>query len=922
MIAFQLEPRPQVNQIGIDNSDLMDRYGITSLKNLTPDLWKNIPFPVIQAIKQLIDVNLNIFTKLTDQDKQFMLLQKKSQTQFSKLEKQIGLQEQNNNNNNDTLKSVVTVNINKMNNEIESAMNRSKSRQQEVMEEIRKLGEDIHDNHDKLKNWAIGYVENKKQDVIQYADKCNLTLTNQMRDIFENHLSIPNLIGKDEQYKTFSEYLLGSKKHQDLIMDDFKRSQQKLQEEHQTLKTYFEAQIETNLPNRFKQMAERINQFGDIIKQISGKQLPNLETTLDDINTDHQKKLIETKVKQELIESQISHINSELDKLTARLSMTRDELDMKKRESIIYTQDMTKQIKDALNKQIEHQKEDLADKVKSLNFLIEKSEKRLAQNQEIIREKIEEISGQKVHLSGFESSRNHIKKENPDEHEFKIDDDNDIKKDHQDNRDIDNDQDKKELTDEVNVPLEQHEEQQQLQNNNDNQLDEQTQETNNSKSRISQLSAGKNQTGSQSKMSKHSMLIQDDQQEQQQPGKNVKFVNGVNQTVSQYDAHINEQVQQQIQKLQQKTDMLQLTFLELNKFLSTLVQANQYSSNIETYKQQLSTITQILSQLNLEDTYAQQLHQQLQQQQQREQRDKSINLRLASFDQYFKKLFGSNERNNSITDNGLSGLQTTKVGQQQYQSFSPFTNNKLNKSPSQNEYSRNINISTNQNQSQINQISNFSQIMNTSDDLQNQEYTEGNQQSNSKLSVKKQQKVQFRSFNRSQEPQTTKVNDLKSNLYLRNILDFQGGSPNQDSKDTFKLQNSNQEMQTLNMVSSRNLADNILQYNTQKPNSRTSSQRNNRSQLEKLPQLINQIDIQRTENQNAALLMQNQELKVQKIQQARDMYFDQKSALNQTISYSKQSQQPLEVKYEELESLDKISPKRKKLKIQSTQQQQ
>lgn len=72
---------------------------------------------------------------------------------------------------------------------------------------------------------------------------------------------------------------------------------------------------------------------------------------------------------------------------------------MSKKDIMFYTQEVTKHIKDGVNtlaKQLEGQKNDVSDKVRSLNFLIDNSSRRLSKNQEVLHVKLEEISGQRI----------------------------------------------------------------------------------------------------------------------------------------------------------------------------------------------------------------------------------------------------------------------------------------------------------------------------------------------------------------------------------------------------------------------------------------------------------------------------------------------------------------------------------------------
>lgn len=70
----------------------------------------------------------------------------------------------------------------------------------------------------------------------------------------------------------------------------------------------------------------------------------------------------------------------ELDKLNIQMKYSKENLERKSAEGISYTQEVGKQIKDSvtqIQKALDSQKNDYSDKVRSLQNLIDNSEKRL-----------------------------------------------------------------------------------------------------------------------------------------------------------------------------------------------------------------------------------------------------------------------------------------------------------------------------------------------------------------------------------------------------------------------------------------------------------------------------------------------------------------------------------------------------------------
>ncbi|CDW74429.1 UNKNOWN [Stylonychia lemnae] len=938
-LSSRMTPQQDYYQyIGIDHQELLEKYGIPQLNEIQPDTWKNIPFPIVTAIKSLVRCELLNFNRVTENDKSVYELQCEINNQLKQLEKMIKKVEQNGNQASETIRNQISNNFSGVKNELEQAANRTALMVKQLHEEIKKFDSENEQNDDHLKSWVAQYFELRKQDLVSYIDAGDLRLTKQIRDFADNGFK------DSKDFDQLQKMLTNKFGTYDKYVEEMKNNTDKMISEFNIIKDSIDAQFETSLPNRFKQLGDRFNKLYEAVNQLEKVKFPELANLVNEFSIEYEKTRIETKVKQGFIDDTLKQLMNDLDKLTAKFGYIQEDFELKRRESIVYTQDNIKQLKDTYNRLLENQKNDVADKVRSLNFLIDKGGKRMNQNYEQLKAKIEELTGQKFELPALSERTPYndsimeqkSNKDNRDSRFKRQEQTSQFEKDQ--NSSIRNDD--YENLEENNLEGQEKPDRQNSEEEEDNQwkkdferklskrgsMDDAKREDNKIKMQLdnSQEEKDKLENIDQEKI-KAGVKFQDTENKYKtMPTFNQRKILGDKSKTQKINAVDQPVVKDQL--IYQRVDNIQIVVAEILKTLQLTAQQVMAENT-----QNLDRLELLSQNYKVDEQKSRQLFDTMKYQQEIKEKTQAIHLKLSNFDSYFKKLI-SYERNRDVSPQAGATDTTPRSSNIAASNFGGGLMSSPFKEPKQSEdnTSKTIDLPTpaskkhlkvnktkqqNKSISPRNQQSDQSRNQNESLTTRNQEevstfeFNYGNADpvkstvtirapSQMKIDIKKRQKVQFRTINNQSQdaPITTRIS---ANDVLSSILEDQSRQ-NLDSKMTIHMD----PIMTFNKHSSRNF--NEMMDGKKKKASRTSSQDQNRSELDRLPPLINHIDITRTENQ----LFQNQELKVQRLQKTRDQQLSV-----QNISLIQPKPQPLEVKYQGLTDLNKKSPRRQKTYI-------
>ncbi|CDW77102.1 UNKNOWN [Stylonychia lemnae] len=399
-----------------DNSQVyyqewMDKQGITSLMQITPETWKNIAYPVIQAVKLLINSNVQGFQRTHDITLQNDTTNKKVQQQIRKIEKEMSKKEDQYDAQFDRLEKNMTQAFNKFRVDCENQIQKSEIRIEEGYHEMRKQMEDFKDKlsrvdeTDYVKAWVQSEINMAKADLSMRLERLHSNQLTEIDKIMQNHLTVPDVIGPKCEFKTLPSYIANLNKTRNTMLNELEQKHQEVKISVYELSQHLDDLIEHQIKETLNKLQEKDQVIQEYLKNLEKKtfveQLPSLRKQLHELEEEVERQRIDHKVKIELQNNHVQQITYELDKLNVQLKYNKDEIDQKKNESMMYTQEVARQIRDnvfSLTKGLDQQKQDLQDKVRSLQILLDKSEKKILKQQLVLSDKLELITGQSVHL--------------------------------------------------------------------------------------------------------------------------------------------------------------------------------------------------------------------------------------------------------------------------------------------------------------------------------------------------------------------------------------------------------------------------------------------------------------------------------------------------------------------------------------------
>eukprot|EP00347_Sterkiella_histriomuscorum_P010882 403374561 len=389
----------------------MEKLGITPLLQIAPDTWKNIAHPVIQAFKLIINSQHQQFQRSHDLALQVDQNNRKFQAQFTKLMKEQSKKEDQIDAMFDRLEKNMTLAFNKFRVDCENQIQKSEIRIEDGYHETQRQMEIFKDKLNRVeetetvKSWVQGLMEIKCGEVHLRVDRCQKQFDSEIKTLIQNHLQIPNLVGPNFEHKSLPEFIQSQMKIRETMVGELEIKHNEVKQSIQDLAEHLEHLMGSQVKDKIDQIQEKEHVISENLKSIEKKtlqeQIPSLRKQIEEMIEDVEKQRIDHKVKIELQNNHVKQVQYELDKLNFQLQAAQESMEQKKNEIIMYTQEINRQIKEGMNSLVktqDNQKTDMHDKVRSLQLLIDKSEKRLVKQQQVLSDKLELITGQSVHL--------------------------------------------------------------------------------------------------------------------------------------------------------------------------------------------------------------------------------------------------------------------------------------------------------------------------------------------------------------------------------------------------------------------------------------------------------------------------------------------------------------------------------------------